>query len=163
MRRTKVYRQPDLAVTEALAELEVWRCHECGQCTSVCPSGRHGGISTRAVIERAALGTIDAATDEDLWLCTMCHSCSERCQLGVDPATVIAQLREEASREGNLPSHFRDEARQFKSTAFSFPNTGMTKKMRRELGLPELSVSERALDDAKKIVSRTRLGRLKLD
>jgi len=163
VRKTKVYEEPGLAVTETLAELEVWRCQQCGQCTSVCPSGRYGGIRTRETIERAALGTIDLANDEDLWLCTMCHSCTERCQLGVDPATVIAQLREAASREGNLPSHFRDEAKQFKATALSFPNTGMTKKMRKELGLPELVVSDRALEDAKTIVKRTKLGRLKLD
>ncbi|MGD1060392.1 MAG: hypothetical protein ABR879_02930, partial [Methanomassiliicoccales archaeon] len=98
-----------------------------------------------------------------IWLCTMCHSCTERCELGVDPATVIASLRESASHSGNLPSHIMDEARQFKSTALSFPNTGMTRKARKELGLQELVVSERALEDTKRIVSRTKLGRLKLE
>jgi len=163
VRKPVVYDEPGLAVTEALAELEVWRCHQCGQCTAVCPSGRHGGIRTRDTMERAALGTLDPATDDQIWLCTMCHSCSERCQLGVDPATVIASLRETASRGGNLPSYFRDEAKQFKSTALSFPNTGMTRKMRKELDLPDLAVSDEALEDTRRIVSRTRLGRLRLE
>jgi len=163
VRKAVVYEEPGLAVTEALAELEVWRCHQCGQCTAVCPSGRHGGIRTRETMERAALGTVDPSTDEDIWLCTVCYSCSERCQLGVDPATVIASLREAASRQGNLPPHLKDEAKQFRSTALSFPNTGMTRKMRKELGLPDLAVSGKALEETKRIVSRTRLGRLKLE
>jgi heterodisulfide reductase subunit C len=144
-------------------QLELWKCHQCGQCTAVCPSARHGGLFTRELLERAAKGTLDLTTDKAVWQCAMCNSCSERCQLGADPAELLTLLRNLAAERGNVPSHFAEEARLFRQTGASFPCTGMTRKMRRELGLPEFRVSEKAMADLEAIVARTRLGRVVLE
>ncbi len=146
-----------------LATMELWRCHQCGQCTGVCPSGKHGGIMTREVMERAAEEAFDLQSEKSIWLCVMCNSCSERCQLGVDPAFVITLLRQAAAQLGNRPQHFADEARLFQASGLSFPSTGMTRKLRKELGLPELCVSDKAVCDVQSIVKRTSMGRVKVE
>ena len=114
-------------------------------------------------MERALIGAIDVASEESIWLCTMCNSCTERCQLGVDPASVICSLRNLAAEEGNSPDHFLSEARLFMETGMAFPMTGLTRKLRKEMGLDDLEVDERALEDVGKIVERTRLGRLRIE
>ncbi|MDD1743808.1 MAG: 4Fe-4S dicluster domain-containing protein [Methanomassiliicoccales archaeon] len=152
---------PDLleSIQTELASMELWRCHQCGQCTGVCPSGKHGGIIPREVMERAAEEAFDLRDEKSIWLCVMCNSCSERCQLGVDPAFVITLLRQAAAQRGNRPQHFADEAKLFKSSGLSFPNTGMTRKLRKELGLPELCVCQTAICDVQSIIKRTGMGR----
>ena len=150
----------DKELQDALSRMELWRCHQCGQCTPVCPSARHDGIRTREVMERASIGAIDLGKDVPIWQCVMCNSCSERCQLGVDPAHVITLLRNAAAQRGNFPEHFAEELGLFKSSGMSFPRTGLTKKMRKEFSLPELEISPETMDELSKLLERTKLGRL---
>ncbi|QLH75113.1 MAG: 4Fe-4S dicluster domain-containing protein [Methanomassiliicoccales archaeon] len=137
-------------------------CHQCSQCSGVCPSQRQGGINPREIMMRYTSGLADPA-DNVLWLCTMCHSCVERCQLDVRPAELITRLREEGAIIGSIPRSFQEEARLFMRTGLSFPSTGLTKKIRREMGLDELLPDARAMKDINVIVASTRLGRVKLD
>lgn len=141
---------------------ELGHCHHCGQCTSVCPSAKHGGIRPAEVMVRASLARIDPS-DPVLWLCTMCNSCTERCQLGVGPAERIAEMRALAAFEGNVPKAFHEEARLFLRSGLSFPNTGLTRKARKELGLPELTMPEPALSELRTLVMVSTLGRLRLE
>jgi heterodisulfide reductase subunit C len=114
-------------------------------------------------MERAANGTLDTASDKQIWECLMCNSCSERCELDADPAEVIAFLRNIAAERGNVPDHFVQEARLFLATGLSFPCTGMTRKIRKELGLPELAMKEETLKELEAIVARTRMGRIRFE
>ena len=66
-------------------------------------------------------------------------------------------------RKGEAPTYLVDEAIRFLQTGICFPRTGMTKKMRRELGLPEGEVTERRGEGAGEIARRTGLGRLILE
>jgi heterodisulfide reductase subunit C len=111
-------------------------------------------------MQRALVGAMDLSKEISIWQCVMCNSCSERCQLGVDPAHVITLLRNAAALRGNYPDHFAEELKLFKSTGMSFPRTGMTKKMRKELSLPELDVSQETMEELAKLFERTKLGRL---
>jgi len=163
VRRSTVDLGLDEKLEGELLRCELWRCHQCGQCTPVCPSRQHEGIQIRDVMERAHVGAIDLAVDRQIWQCTMCNSCSERCQLGVDPAHVITLLREEAVARGNIPLHFKEEARLFISSGMSFPRTGLTKKLRKEFGLEDLDVSIETMEELRRILAATRLGRVKVE
>jgi heterodisulfide reductase subunit C len=90
-------------------------------------------------------------------------ACSERCPSRADPGEVIASLREMAVHAGNRPQYFIDEAKRFLQTGISFPRTGMTKKMRKDLSLPEGATSSTAISDVQELVKYTSLGRLKLE
>ncbi len=118
---------------------------------------------TREIMERAAEEALLLQEEESIWLCAMCNSCSERCQLGVDPAFVITLLRQAAASMGNCPRHFADEAKLFQTTGMSFPSTGMTRKLRKELGLPELCMSQKTVDEIRSIVRRTSMGRVDVE
>jgi heterodisulfide reductase subunit C len=135
------------------------RCQQCGCCAAVCPSYRHGGIRPAEVMARAMVCSLDPQT-EVLWKCARCMSCSERCPSGAEPGEVIARLRERVAEQGGAPAYLMDEAKRFVQTGTCFPRTGMTKKMRRDLDLPEGEVTERAVREIKEIARRTKLGRL---
>jgi heterodisulfide reductase subunit C len=137
-------------------------CHQCSQCSGVCPSFRQGGINPRDTVMRYVSGMGDPR-DPTLWLCTMCQSCTERCQMEVGPADLIQDLRSSAVQTGNCPKAFSDEARLFLRTGMSFPNSGLTKKIRKEMGLPDIQTDARTLEELTIISKRSRLGELKLD
>jgi heterodisulfide reductase subunit C len=137
-------------------------CHQCSQCSGICPSRRNGGINPREIMMRHASG-MDDPGDPVLWLCTMCHSCEERCQLEAAPASLIRELRERSTELGMCPKAFSEEAKLFMRTGLSFPNSGLTKKTRKELGLPELITDQKTLEDLGTIVKRSKLGGLRLE
>jgi heterodisulfide reductase subunit C len=146
-----------------IAKRPVWKCQQCGLCSGICPSEKAGGIRPIEVLTRACLGTLDLKEDRTLWLCAMCNSCSERCQMGVGPSETMALLRGEAASRGNVPKHFSEEAKLFIRTGLSFPNTGMTKKLRKDLGLEDLAISPQTMEQLTALIKRTRLGGLKLE
>lgn len=137
-------------------------CDQCSQCSGVCPSFRQGGINPRDIVLRYASGMADPK-DPILWLCAMCQSCTERCPLEVGPADLIRDLRSSAVEQGNVPRAFSDEARLFLRTGLSFPNSGLTKKIRKEMGLPDIQTDAGTLKELTIISKRSRLGELKLD
>lgn len=138
-------------------------CQQCGGCGSVCPSEAHGGTRPAELMARASLGALDLLEERSIWLCAACMSCTERCPSGAEPGEVVALLREMASEAGNRPSYLNEEAKRFLQTGICFPKTGMTKKMRKDLGLEELEITETALRDVAEMTKRTKLGRLKLE
>lgn len=146
-----------------LTERPIWKCQQCGLCSGICPSEKAGGIRPIEILTRASLGSLDLGEERSLWLCAVCNSCTERCQMGVDPAETIALLRGEAAARGNIPKNFSEEAKLFIRSGLSFPNTGMTKKLRKELGLEELTVQVETVEQLSSLIGRTRLGGLKLE
>jgi heterodisulfide reductase subunit C len=146
-----------------LAERPIWKCQQCGLCSGICPSEKAGGIRPIEILTRASLGSLDLEEERSLWLCAVCNSCTERCQMGVDPAETISLLRGEAAARGNIPKHFSEEAKLFIRSGLSFPNTGMTKKLRKDLGLDELTVQAVTIEQLSTLIRRTRLGGLKLE
>jgi hypothetical protein len=83
--------------------------------------------------------------------------------MGVDPAETIALLRGESANLGNIPKHFSEEAKLFIRSGLSFPNTGMTKKLRKDLGLDELTVPTETMEQLAMLLRKTRLGGLRLE
>lgn len=114
----------------------------------------------RETIERAMVGAIDLSTEKAIWTCMMCQGCTERCQLEADPSLVITVLRNIAAEKGNRPQHYAEEAKLFIGTGLSFPRTGLTRKLRKEMGLDDVEVSEEVIGEIRHIVRRTGLGRL---
>ena len=123
---------------------EAGRCLQCGSCADICPSALHDGISPDEVMERVAKGDLG---DEGIWQCAMCHRCASACPEGLDPSRTITVLRNLSSAEGGHPKRFEDREQRFLSTGRAFPCTGMTRNMRRELGLPPLEVDRKAVDE----------------
>ena len=104
-----------------------YTCTECGRCSSECPATQTGKLlsprkimmKTRDRIEdvsknidnnkkfvsdgRTLLN--DYITKEEIWACTTCNACGESCPIGIDPLSIILDMRRymvmEESRASN--------------------------------------------------------------
>ena len=114
------------------------RCIECGSCTDVCPSARHGGI----VPEKTVKDVNEGKEPVDVWKCLQCHRCSAVCPQDIDIAGLICHLRNEASSKGDIPERFRRSAAQMKKDLRMSPIIGRTVTQRSDLGLSTGEISE---------------------
>ncbi|WGK64783.1 4Fe-4S dicluster domain-containing protein [Croceiramulus getboli] len=96
--------------------LNAYTCTECGRCTSECPANQTGKkLSPRKIMmdtrdrmeeigknidankgtfvpdEKQLLG--DYITKEELWACTTCNACVEACPVGINPLSIIIDMR----------------------------------------------------------------------
>lgn len=95
--------------------LSAYTCTECGRCTSECPANQTGKLlSPRKIMmdtrdrleeisdhlnkgestedDKSLLG--DYITKEELWACTTCNACVEACPVGIDPLSIIMDMRQ---------------------------------------------------------------------
>ena len=114
------------------------RCIECGSCTDVCPSARHGGI----VPDQTVKAVSEGKEIVNIWKCLQCHRCSAACPQEIDVAGLICHLRNEASSKGDIPERFRRSAAQMKKDLRMSPIIGRTVAQRNDLGLSTEEISE---------------------
>jgi heterodisulfide reductase subunit C2 len=113
-------------------------CIQCGTCTASCESGRWSALKTRLIIRRVVLGDLSVLEDPDIWLCTTCYNCLERCPRNVRPTDVIMELRNYASKLGNIHPIHRAVVANLKKTGHAVPINDQIRAQRVELGLDEL-------------------------
>ncbi|KQC33842.1 Fe-S oxidoreductase [Nonlabens sp. YIK11] len=95
--------------------LNAYTCTECGRCTAECPANITGKkLSPRKIMMDTRdrledVGSIinkegewkddgktllnDYITTEELWACTTCNACVEACPIGIDPLSIIMEMR----------------------------------------------------------------------
>lgn len=96
--------------------MNAYTCTECGRCTDECPANQTGKLlsprkimmDTRDRLEEVGNninknGTFiddgkqllgDYITSEELWACTSCNACVESCPIGIDPLSIIMDMRQ---------------------------------------------------------------------
>lgn len=97
--------------------LNAYTCTECGRCTSECPANQTGKMlsprkimmDTRDRIEEVGRnyslnkGTFvddgkqlldNYISREELWACTSCNACVQACPIGIDPLSIIMDMRQ---------------------------------------------------------------------
>lgn len=96
--------------------MNAYTCTECGRCTDECPANQTGKLlsprkimmDTRDRLEEVGKninrnGSFkgdgkqlldDYITKEELWACTSCNACVETCPIGIDPLSIIMDLRQ---------------------------------------------------------------------
>ncbi|WP_255554317.1 MULTISPECIES: 4Fe-4S dicluster domain-containing protein [unclassified Tenacibaculum] len=96
--------------------MNAYTCTECGRCTSSCPASLTGKelsprkimMDTRDRLEEVGKN-IDAnngifkddgkqllndyISPEELWACTSCNACVQECPIGIDPLSIIMEMR----------------------------------------------------------------------
>ena len=110
--------------------MNAYTCTECGRCTSECPANQTGKkLSTRKIMmdTRDRLVEVgknykknndtilpdgkellnDYISPEEIWACTSCNACVESCPIGIDPLSIIMDMRqylvmEKSSAPGDL-------------------------------------------------------------
>ena len=84
------------------------------------------------------LGDLSVLEDPDIWLCTTCYQCYERCPRDVRPTDVIIELRNYATKLGNISHNHRNVVGYLKKTGHAVPINDQIKKQRVKLGLEEI-------------------------
>ncbi|MFP2995862.1 (Fe-S)-binding protein [Spongiivirga sp. MCCC 1A20706] len=106
----------DVADLNWVQLLNAYTCTECGRCTSECPANQTGKklsprkimMDTRDRLEEVGKNIDknkgefvddgkqlldDYITKEELWACTSCNACVEACPVGIDPLSIIIDMR----------------------------------------------------------------------
>ena len=81
---------------------DVKTCHQCGNCTGVCPFSLKTEYKVRNIIKMCQLGLKDMVLNTP-WLCATCYRCYEHCPEDINAAEVMIALRHMAIREGLIP------------------------------------------------------------
>lgn len=97
--------------------LNAYTCTECGRCTSECPANQTGKklsprkimMDTRDRLEEVGKQVSthggqfesdgkmlldDYISREELWACTSCNACVQACPIGIDPLSIIMDMRQ---------------------------------------------------------------------
>ncbi|MBT8319554.1 MAG: (Fe-S)-binding protein [Gramella sp.] len=95
--------------------LNAYTCTECGRCTSECPANQTGKKLSPRKIMMDTRDRVEEVGDiinkngkyeddgkqlldnyilrEELWACTTCNACVEACPIGIDPLSIILDMR----------------------------------------------------------------------
>lgn len=95
--------------------MNAYSCTECGRCTDECPANQTGkklsprkvmmdtrdrleevgkNIDTNGAFKQDGKQLLDDyITKEELWACTTCNACVEACPIGIDPLSIIIDMR----------------------------------------------------------------------
>jgi len=104
-------------------------------------------FNPRRFIELILIDEIDdIIKDDKIWLCAACHTCLERCPQGVAVSEIMMQLKNAASRIGNIPENEAKVGREILKTGWTQTAGKRTLRIRRELGLPEIPQGIRSKD-----------------
>lgn len=96
--------------------MNAYTCTECGRCTDECPANQTGKLlsprkimmdtrdrleevgnnikNKRSLQEDGKQLLDDYITKEELWACTSCNACVETCPIGIDPLSIIMDMRQ---------------------------------------------------------------------
>lgn len=80
-------------------------CYQCGICSGSCPMARLDRyFNPRRMVVHSQLNRPDISAKNDaIWLCAGCFCCSFHCPNDVKVADIVAELREMAIKQGNVP------------------------------------------------------------
>jgi heterodisulfide reductase subunit C len=115
LNETEIFGAKDVFDLNWFQLLSAYTCTECGRCSSECPANQTGKLlsprsimmKTRDRIEEVGKNLNknkvfkddgknllnDYITKEELWACTTCNACVESCPIGIDPLSIIIDLR----------------------------------------------------------------------
>ena len=131
--------------------LNSYTCTECGRCTNECPANITGKklsprkimMDTRDRLEEVGRNIDNnkgefkpdgkellnnSITAEELWACTSCNACVEACPIGIDPLSIILDMRRYLVMEkSNAPSEINSMMSNIENNGAPWPFNQMDK------------------------------------
>jgi len=137
-------------------EGEIVRCFQCGSCTSSCTTNSvMPEYNPRRAIEMAVVSGV-IPTSEEAWSCSTCANCVERCPRGVSAMDAMLSTRELLfERSGEIPQDRKAMIESIMSTGFAFDFANDLNKIRRALGLSEVTVDAENLKQIRDLVEQS--------
>lgn len=117
---------------------DVRTCHQCGNCTGVCPYSLKTKYKTRNIIKMCQLG-LKSLVLSTPWLCATCYRCYEHCPEDINAAEVMIALRHIAIREGIVPVFITRVSKNVMMYGQSVAPAREVEVLREQLQLPPLN------------------------
>lgn len=96
----------DKELLEQVAKISgqnVFRCYQCGNCSSGCPVLEFMDITPTMIIKMSQTGDLKSIVGSNtIWVCASCLQCSSRCPKGIDVAAVMEAYREIMLRKNDI-------------------------------------------------------------
>ncbi len=86
---------------KASPDLGIYKCVQCGMCTSVCPGASHTDYDPRDMIRRVLEDDETVIDDENIWNCFSCYTCNSICPSGNNASEINQILRQMSIEKGN--------------------------------------------------------------
>ncbi len=108
----KYQRQLDLGFGSSITAFpgceDLYRCIQCGTCSSTCPVSVYMDHTPRKIIAMSRAGfRDDVLTSNTIWLCSSCYSCTVECPKQIKITDIMYSLKRIAMQEkrhANLPT-----------------------------------------------------------
>lgn len=113
-------------------------CFQCGECAGSCPLFI---VAPEKYNPRTILWKLVFSGDKPsdaAWLCLTCYECFERCPAGVSITELMMELKNEASRKGEIPATAMEVAEELLHTGKAVPLTKSIIRRREKLGLKSI-------------------------
>jgi heterodisulfide reductase subunit C len=85
---------------KASPDLGIYKCVQCGMCTSVCPGASQTEYDPRDMIRRVLEDDETVIDDEDIWNCFSCYTCNSICPSGNNASEINQILRQMSIDKG---------------------------------------------------------------
>jgi heterodisulfide reductase subunit C len=86
---------------KASPDLGIYKCVQCGMCTSVCPGASQTEYDPRDMIRRVLEDDETVIDDDNIWNCFSCYTCNSICPSGNNASEVNQILRQMSIEKGN--------------------------------------------------------------
>ena len=86
---------------KASPDLGIFKCVQCGMCTSVCPGASQTEYDPRDMIRRVLEDDVTVVDDDDIWNCFSCYTCNSVCPSGNNASEVNQILRQMSINKGD--------------------------------------------------------------
>ncbi|UTB32696.1 MAG: 4Fe-4S dicluster domain-containing protein [Methanobacterium sp. ERen5] len=171
---------------KASPDLGIYKCVQCGMCTSICPGASQSDYDPRDMVRRVLEDDVSIVDDENIWNCFSCYTCNSVCpsgnnasevnqilrQMSIDKGEGILKIQSFAAYGdsfielgvGSVPSKFFDDM--VKDVGPEYMNLKLDiEDIRSELGLGSYILPEKSIDEIEEILDKSgfkaRLKRIK--
>jgi len=171
---------------KASPDLGIYKCVQCGMCTSICPGASQSDYDPRDMVRRVLEDDVSIVDDENIWNCFSCYTCNSVCpsgnnasevnqilrQMSIDKGEGILKIQSFAAYGdsfielgvGSVPSRFFDDM--VKDVGPEYMNLKLDiEDIRSELGLGSYILPEKSIDEVEEILDKSgfkaRLKRIK--
>ena len=171
---------------KASPDLGIYKCVQCGMCTSICPGASQSDYDPRDMVRRVLEDDVSIVDDENIWNCFSCYTCNSVCpsgnnasevnqilrQMSIDKGEGILKIQSFAAYGdsfielgvGSVPSKFFDDM--VKDVGPEYMNLKLNiEDIRSDLGLGGYILPEKSIDEVEEILDKSgfkaRLKRIK--
>ena len=89
-----------LSDLKASPDLGLYKCVQCGMCTSMCPAASQTDYDPRDMIRKVLEDDETVVDDENIWYCFSCYTCHSICQSGNSACEINQILRQMSIKKG---------------------------------------------------------------